>query len=344
MKLFALYATGLTSLSEYWSQMGTYRSLQGEYGWFLDHGTSIAVFGLGLLSASQGKRILRQIVILAAMNLVSFVFSFSRSDLIGVLIGFIFITAALNRPLFRSLLNRRWLMILGLPFVAFLIIIDTGIKSQLRTFSSYDTLGAVSLSLDELYDRTKGQFIDRFSQAGLYDGYCNLVNRLSDGMAPFYDGKVIVYTATAWVPYVIYKEKPMHPFRAVGYLIYDDYRTSIYDVSATMLVGSAFADYGIWSVILYLFVYGLLLGGIRKITVHQEGHILSLIWYLHFLGVDGASNMIHGGIVNFSDSFMLASGVMILTSIYLRIRLGPKSPSREAPMPSLVVRDVRRAG
>jgi len=321
MKLLALYSGGVTSLSQYFSELGQYRTAQGKFGGFLDQGTQIAVLALAILANTVDRKSFRQWFLVGTMVALSFVLSFSKSDLIGTLVMFFFATGVLNPQRFKDFTRYRWRMILLTPLVMGLLLLNSGIKAQLRG----STEGALDLSRQALSSWSAGVFVDRFGQGGLFDGFVNLVNRLEEGEAQFFNGRVAQYAVTAWIPYVIYRDKPPHPFKAVGYLMYDDRHTIETEVSASTLVGSAFADFGLVGVVAYLLLYGLALGAIRKWTVRRGAGIYGLIWYLHFTVVDGATNMVHGGIVNFFDALALASGAMalsyfgvLITSVFAR--------------------------
>lgn len=314
LKLTALYSAGFSSIFKYLLGLGKYRIAQGGYGGFLDNGTAIATFGMALLCATQEKSIFRQVVILIGAMLISFALSFSKSDLIVVLFQFFIVLGVLNNKKLKYFLSKRWLIALILPGMVLLLVFNTAVKGQFRSDASQ-----INWSFDYAISLTSNIYQDRFGREGLYDGYSNFVNRLKDEEASFFNGGVVRYTTTAWIPYVIYSNKPTHPFRDTGYLFYKDYHSTFDEVCASMLVGSAYADYGVASVIIYLFFYGVLLGTIRIIAVNSKKNILLLIFYMHFMLIDGSTNMIHGGIINIFDTIALSTGVTFLTFIYMKI-------------------------
>lgn len=314
MKCLSLYGSGINwqnFINSYFFNLGSYVISQRKFGGFLDSGLDIALFGLGLIAVHQ-KTIKKQILTLGIMATITYIFSFSRAGIVGVLITFFVLLFIFNRKKFKF-----WLHPVAIALLIFIVILTAGIKSQLRVTNVIESESTLAGKLNWGVHR----FLDRFSTYGLYDGYANFINRLTLDESRLKKGEVIKYTATSWVPYLIYKNKPPHPFRAIGDLVYRNKNVSIEDVSAVTLVGTAFFDYGLYSVLLYLLLYGILLGLLRKITIKQEVNILLLIWYLHFMLIDGGTNIIHGGIVNIFGTIVLASGVTVLVFIYLKISL-----------------------
>ena len=308
MKFVSLYAEGITSIKSFFQNMYGYVIAQRKFGGFLDEGLAIMILGLGVIAANQ-KTIKRQSIFLIIMVGLTFVLSSSRGGVVGPIIIFF-----LSLWIFNKKLLRIWFNPLFISIFVVIIILTAGLKSQIRARP-----GAVDSSFSGMCHWGVDRFVSRFNDTGLYDGYSNYINRISMDKSRLCNGKVLKYTLTSWVPHVIYKDKPHHPFRAIGDLVYRDFRVSADDVSAVMLVGTAFADYGILSVILYLFLYGVLLGFLRKITTAKNANILLFIWYLHFMFIDGYSNFIHGGIVNIFGTVALATGVIGLGFIYTQI-------------------------
>lgn len=319
MKIFAIVSAGYYSILTYLLNLGSYRSLQGKYGGFLDNGTGIAIFGLCLYSATLGTHMKKQILIVLSMVFVSFIFSFSRSDFISVLLQFIIVSAVFNKPFIQLIKSRKRYLSLIIPAIILFSIISSGFKAQFRTISGDSSLSDIHYTYDDLVNRTYQVVLTRYGKEGVYGNYSNFVNRIYENENSFFNGEVLRYATTAWIPYVINKDKQQHPFRDIGRLVYDDYHTSFYDVSATTLIGSAFADFGIYSVILYLFFYGIIIGVIRKYLIsYPSMKIRSLIWYISFILLDGSSNFIHGGIINLFDAIALSTGLIICLFVFDR--------------------------
>ncbi len=56
----------------------------------------------------------------------------------------------------------------------------------------------------------------RYSNEGLYRGYCTMVSYMRDGLASHYDGQILAYTLSSWIPRLISPDKVDHPFRAIA--------------------------------------------------------------------------------------------------------------------------------
>lgn len=311
MKTVSLYVAGVRSIVQYLTQMYFFTVYQAKFGGFLDKGPVIANLGIAVLAATRGPRVVRQVPYVLAMGAVGFGLTTSRADLLGAILTYLVVVAVLNRAMLREAMRHRATLTVTAALMVVLVLLNSGIKSELRVRT--EDRPPTPTSLSSTFAMAGQLFAARFSAEGLFDGYSNLVNRLEESPGRFFDGAVGRYTLTAWVPYVIYRDKPQHPFRATGDLIYDDYHSIMEDVSAPTLVGSAYADYGPASVLFYLIVYGVALGAIRRVATRRSSPILLLLWYLHFTHVDGGTNIIHGGILNLIDAFALASGVIALT-------------------------------
>ncbi len=84
-----------------------------------------------------------------------------------------------------------------------------------------------------------------------------------------------------------------------------------------MLVGTAYADFGLPSTVIYLLLYGMLLGLLRNLTTGPVSSVTLFMWYLHFIFIDGFTNFIHGGIVNIFGTIALSTCVVGATFVYL---------------------------
>ena len=325
MKALALYVSGVGSLSGYLDNLGEYRVAQGQFGGFLDLGTGIALLGLAILTAIYIRRTSLALLLLLSQVAISFLLSFSKADLVGVVTTQAYVALILVPNEVRDLL-RRPLVVFGAGPVALLAVIaNAGIKSQFRGVGGDTEL--LDFSFSNILAWAGGVFGNRFSSEGVYVGYANMVNRITDGYWPFFDGKVLRYTLTSWVPYVLMPEKEIHPFRDVGQLFFNDYHSQATETSAPNLMGSAYVDYGFASLISYVFVYGVIIALLRVLLARPGRHPYLLLAYLHFTMVDGSGNILHGGITNLMTTFFLTFGVFVvlLGSIYLsRLVLGPQ--------------------
>lgn len=322
MKFISLYAEGINSIKSFFQNMYGYTIAQRKFGGFLDTGLDIMILGLGIIAANQ-RTIKRQALYLIFIMGLTFALSTSRGGVVGPVMLFFLLLWIFNKKMLK-----KWFNPFFLGSLVLIIILTAGVKSQIRATTQANT------SFSEMWRWGVDRFKSRFASEGLYDGYSNYINRISQNKSRLNNGGVLKYTLTSWVPYVMYKNKPQHPFRAIGDLVYRDFYVSINDVSAVMLVGTAFADYGLWSVIFYLLFYGAILGFLRKITTAKNANILLFVWYLHITFIDGFSNFIHGGIVNIFGTIALATGVITLCFIYLQtlfiMRSAAKSVKKES--------------
>jgi len=332
MKAIAIYAFGYRDLFGYINNLDQVRSRQSQIGGFFDEGSSIAVFGLCVFLARRTCGPLLHAITLAGIALVSFLLSYSRADLAGSLVIYLVVTLALNPHRLAILKRKPGISLALLALATAAILWNAGIKSQFRAKGG--GFEAADMSLSTIATLGEERLVQRFSGGGLYNGYCNLVNRMSDGSFAYYGGRVGSYALTSWIPYLIYKEKPQHPFRDAGFLMYDIQQSSLSDVSAPTLVGSAYADYGILSTLVYLATYGMLLGLVKVVSLRKFRGPWGAIWYLHFVIVDGGSNFIHGGILNCLGSLALASGVTGIAYVLLVGIIQARKNRRPAGIPA----------
>jgi len=304
MKIFSLASMGITDVQSYFLGMPDYVIAQREFGGFFDEGLSISVFGLGIVAANKDN-IVKQSMLLFIMGLLVFFLSHSRGGVISIFVIFFLLIYLFNKRLLKL-----WFNPILIVFLSVIIILTSGIKSQFRANpENVDTsfFGMAEWGID--------RYADRFSGDGLYDGYANFVNRLYEDETKFKKGEILEYTLTSWIPYILYRDKPQHPMRAIGDLVYRDRSVSLYDVSAVTLIGTVFYDYGIISVAMYTFIYGILLGILRVITAYYKNNLFIFIWYLHIIFIDGFTNFIHGGIINFPGTIALATGSMMIVYV-----------------------------
>lgn len=299
MKIFSLVSMGITDVQSYFLGMSDYVIAQRKFGGFLDEGLSISVFGLGIVAANKDT-IMKQSVLLFIMGLLVFFLSHSRGGVLSIFLIFFLLLFLFNKRLLK-----KWFNPILIIFISLIIVLTSGIKSQFRANPENIDTSFVGMGKWGI-----NRFVDRFSEEGLYDGYANFVNRLYEDETKFKRGEVLEYTLTSWIPYIFYKEKPQHPMRAIGDLVYRDRSVSLEDVSAVTLIGTTFYDFGIISVIIYTFIYGIFLGLLRILTAASKVNVFIIVWYLHIIFIDGFTNIIHGGILNFPGTIALATGSM----------------------------------
>lgn len=308
MKIVALYSAGITSITAYFLSMSIYVTAERNIGGFLDLGTGIASFGLTLVAIFQ-KTIFRQLVLFLVSLGFLFLLSYSRGGVIGGVISFCFMLWALNRSSFKKWSN--WKIVL--PIIFFLIpvvLITSGIKSKLRTGhleTETDSSDYFKIGLDRFYSRFGGE-------EGLYDGYINFVNNINAQPGRFLQGGYLGYALTSWTPKFLYADKPIHPSRAIGDLVYHDRVPSMQDVSALMMVGTSYFDFGIYSTVGYLFIVGLLNGAIRRFVLNRKQlSAVLFLWYLYYANFGG--DFIHAGIAPVVENIVLTSSLVFIAYV-----------------------------
>jgi hypothetical protein len=244
---------------------------------------------------------------------VAFLLTSSRAGIAGAILMLAVVLLAFNPRTARSWARPRFIGALVV-----LLVVTSGVKSQLRYYPGSST--GVHTDWPRLVGEAVSTFGTRFGRTGVYAGYANLVDRQMDDPSYFMNGRVLAYSLTAWVPHVVYPDKPVHPFRDIGYLIRENFSSRFDTVYAPTLVGYAFADFGLASVVTYLFFGGVVLGLLRRTTARVSAPILLLVAYLHLTLIEGATNLIHNGFLAFSASLLFTAASMALTTGYVMTR------------------------
>jgi hypothetical protein len=323
MKMVALGSEGITSIGDYFANIYTYNVAQRQLGSFWDWGPELAMFGAALLAAGYEYRSFRQAAIAGLSAAIAFFLTSSRAGIVGAGLMFFIVLAAFNPRTLRQWVRPRLIA----AFLA-LLVVTSGIKTQLRFFPG--TTSGVRTDWPELAAEALSTFGTRFGSAGVFAGYANMVDRQSEDHSLLMHGRVLAYTLTAWVPHVVYPDKPVHPFRDIGYLIRENFSSRLDTVYAPTLVGYAWADFGLISVVTYLFFGAFALGWLRRLLSTETTPILAVVGYLHFTLVEGATNLIHNGFLSSLASAMLAVAAVGLTTVYVVARRSLHAMARPA--------------
>jgi hypothetical protein len=313
MKLVALGSEGITSIGDYFANIYAYNVAQRELGTFWDWGTELAMFGCALLAAGYEYRPRIQLAVAALAAALAFFLTSSRAGIVGAGLMLFIVLAAFNPRTFR-----RWVRPRVIAAFLVLLVVTSGIKTQLRFFPG--TSSGVRTDWPELAAEALSTFGTRFGSTGVYAGYATMVDRQSADPSQFMHGRVLSYTLTAWIPHVVFPEKPVHPFRDIGELIRENYSSRFDTVYAPTLVGYAWADFGLVSVVTYLFLGAFALGLLRRVVAGPEAPLLLVVGYLHFTLVEGATNLIHNGFLSSLASAVLAVVAVGLTAGYVMLR------------------------
>jgi hypothetical protein len=257
LTIVALWLVGAFSAASFYSALNLFRDQALPFGGFWYRGADIAVFGLALMLPSMQDRMKRFTFVLALMMLVAFFLRTNKGGLEEAVIWGALVLYVYKRPLLRKFLRLRTAALV-------LVVAFFGVGAKFWILPHATGRASSQPSFSQLVTQASAAAVVRWSDDGLYRGYCQFVNSLPDNRALFPNYKVGVYSLTSWVPRFVYPHKPDHPFRGLGYMIYSDFHTFDEETPAPMLIGSAMADYGITSLIAYLALAGVFLGILRR--------------------------------------------------------------------------------
>lgn len=279
------------------------------FGGFWYRGVDIGLLGLTILVAtSKGTS---RVLYATAAILTPIIATGNKGGLEKALFFFLFVFGIYRPVTFKRFLGKRstWIVLAPATVVSVLLIVGVKnhfIKGQVNPTSSAEVLQSGLNSI-----RT------RYSSDGLFRGYSVMVSTLHDGYIQLFKGRVLRYTATDWIPRMIYPGKPDHPFRAIGYMVYSDRHVYANDHSAPTLVGWAYSDAGHWSAILYLLMGGVLLGFIRKIVLRPGRSLYWSVGYLFFCLFGGCSP--EAGFLDLIWCSAFAIALMLAVSVIVSI-------------------------
>jgi hypothetical protein len=296
-------ATGFTT-------MEGYTAMVEQSGAFLYRGADVALLGLVLLFATL-RGIPRGIAAVAVV-LTPILAMFNKGGLEKSLLWAAVAYSVYQSKNFKRLFRRGTAWTIGVPAALVLVLVTIGLKSQYR-------LGAEVTTTSDSLLVGLAPVRARYSSDGLYRGYSQLTTYMRNGWAPQFDGRILVYTLTAWIPGNIYPNKPDHPTRHTGFMVYSDNHNYAGDASAFTLVGIAYADFGVASVVCYLLAGGVILGLVRRTANRPGGNLYYHVGYL-FLCVFGACSA-ESGLLLIFYVLALAAGVMGLTWLLVHLTI-----------------------
>jgi hypothetical protein len=328
---FGLFAIGLrlvgaTDLGSFYATVDQFRSEELSFGGFWYRGADVALFGLVLMFASA-QRLIVKAVILAAILVTPLILTSNKGGLEKSLLSIAFMLYVFN---YNAFLKLRKLRILVPALLA--LVIAVGLKNGLLQSSRQGSAANTapnSISLQSMAESGLSSISGRYSNEGLYRGYCMMVSYMRDGLVPYYDGRILAYSLNSWVPRLLAPDKSDHPFRAIGYMINPDGHVYSREVSAPTLVGFAYGDYGLRSTIAYLFVGGLLTGLHRMWSTSRRA-LFPLVAYVFFalLGGVSAEGGYIGTIYSLIMVFLCCIPVAIMDFVYMSPALHPQVAGR----------------
>ena len=283
------------------------KDIAEQSGAFLYRGADVALVGLALLFATLHgiPKVLCGLAAVALPILALFNKGGFEKGLIWTALAYSVYQSKHFKRIFRSSLS--WTVIL--PAAALVIVLVIGVKIHYRT-------GGDSAQPTDAFQAGLDSVRARYSADGLYRGYSQMTTYMRNGWTPHFDGQMLGYALTCWIPGSIYPDKPVHPTRNTGYMVYMDHHSYKGDASAFTLVGIAYADCGIPSAVGYLLVGGFVLGWIRKVANRPSGNLYRHVGYL-FLCLFGVCSA-ESGLLLLIYVVMLCAGVMGLAWILVR--------------------------
>ncbi|MHB9111377.1 MAG: hypothetical protein ACYC4D_01935 [Thermoleophilia bacterium] len=323
MKLSAMVIGGVRNPFAYLNNLYLYDSSVRELG-FLDQGVLIAILGLALTAAGYRERRMIQGVAIFCALVIGFMLSVSKSSIMGVLVVFLIVSEILHPKGIRYWMRSRWVMLLLVLFI-----VGLGVKTQIK----YQGVESIDYSPGTVVEIATTTVMLRIGPSGLHEGYTNLVNRISEEPWQQFRGTVVEGTVLGVVPRFIWNnifdlEKPEHPFHAKGYLINTRFMGDELGNDAPTLVGFAFADFGISSVVVYLFVGGWLLGLIRRMGEASTSSIPSVVAFLTF--INGFSfSFAESGFLNLFYYLGLSASVGFLAWALIALRQLVRNAARQ---------------
>jgi hypothetical protein len=219
-----------------------------------------------------------------------------------------FVCYAYQKRQFRTFFRARTTWIIGVPAAVLLVMLTIGAKNYYLTNE-----GRPSATDSLMSGLTAVR--SRYSADGLYRGYSQMVTYMRNGWAERLEGRLLSYTLTGWMPGFIYQNKPNHPTHDTGYMIYSDHHSYAGDASAFTLVGLAYADFGVVSVVSYLLVGGFVLGRMRRAATRSGRSLYYHVGYV-FVCLFGACSS-ESGLMGLIYVIVFAAATVGLTWIIL---------------------------
>jgi hypothetical protein len=305
-----IFLTHAYSAGNFFTALDAFRGGDpGATGGFTYRGADIAVFGMALILPSLRKTGWLFLLILLAMMFVSF---FLRANKGGIEIPILWAALVLhtyNPGRFWSLFKPRIVLICLLLAVA-----GVGVKVNLLE----DKTWSLETLTESIFDAIEG----RWSDQGLYRGYCQFINLLPQYHYLFKGYPEGTYALTeAWVPRALHQDKSAQPTKGFGFMIHPDAHIYREETPSLELVGSVYADNGFYSLTVYLLIVGFLLGTFRRYASDSQSALHWHISYLCFALFGGLSA--EAGITTIIYTFLLTVGAttfahLAVTGLYNR--------------------------
>ena len=292
MAIVTIILTHAFSASNFFHSLDTFRTGKtGESGGFWYRGADIADFGFALILPSQRKNF-RMFLILGCMFFVSF---FLRANKGGLEMPILWTALGLytyNPRRFWSFAKLRIAI-----YCLVLIVLGIGVKVELLK---------IDQSSRDMTTSMLGPIQNRWGDQGLYRGWCQFINLLPKYHYLFQGHPEGMFAITAWVPKFITGSRMDLPGYGLGFMVHADQHTYKNESPSLGLVGSAYADDRLFSVISYMLAAGIVLGLLRRFAAGPHSPIQWHISYFALALFGGLSA--EAGISNFFYTFFLTLG------------------------------------
>lgn len=298
----AVYLVGALSAPSFYAALNGFRSQALPFGGFWYRGADVIVFGLALTLPSFRSNARRFFTVLALMMFVSFFLRTNKGGLEEPILWAAVVIYVYDRSFFKSLFRAR-----NVALACLIAFFGMGAKLWFLPLANHRT-ESVPTTVAKLIDLATSTAATRWGDDSLYRGYCQFVSSLPDNRNLFAGFKVGTYSLTSWVPRVLFQNKPDHPFRGLGFMIYSDFHTFPSETPAPTLIGSVMADDGILSLIAYLFLAGMFLSAFRLAATAPHRSLYIHAGYLLFVLFGGFSA--EEGILGVAYTLLLAYGVV----------------------------------
>jgi hypothetical protein len=280
---------------EFRSELQNFRGTVMPYGGFWYRGVDIVLIGMSFVFAATSTE--ERISYLPLMAIAAAAF-FLTSNKGGVEKAFLwggFSLYVFNGKAFKAIVTPR--RVAAAIAVSYLCL---GAKGLWLARSSDDLF-----SFDRISNGAWAPFSDRFSDVGDYRSFSQFLDALPSYQNRWQDFEVGKYTLMSLIPRVLYPNRPRNPFWAIAVMTHKNFtESSSMETEAPGWAGTAMADDGYYSLVIYLLLTGILLGLLRQAAASSAIHIERRAAYLLWIMLGGFSS--ESGITSIPDILVLA--------------------------------------
>jgi hypothetical protein len=320
MFVIAVVLLGAPLGPQFYEAIDTYRSVTPHaYGAFWFRGVDLMILGLAFVFVGMPSNFVGRVLLFLVMAAIPFFATGNKGGVDRACLYVLVISASFNRALFASL-TQTYVIAAAAPVLVWAL----GLKLALLSGA-----GLTGWTMSRTMEHGQTAFGSRFSDEGLYRGYCSFIDYLRVNSEFHSHFNVGVYTFQSWVPRMIYESKAPHPFLALGRIINPDGHFIETEVCAPTIVGYAYADYGMTSTVHYLAIGGAALGLVRRYLAGARAPFIARLTYVSYAVLGGLSSE-----VGFLSAFYvlgLILPVMAVTQVVLMF-------FSDSPRPAPVIR------